>query len=128
MKRIAKNPKISVENGIVKFDRVDALEIAQRFGTPCFIFLENNIRSNCRKLKQELLAFFPDINFFYSIKSNFLEQVCKTVHNEGYGAEVVSQLEYRYAKNLGFSPSEIEVGNPYLPDKFLRELISDCVR
>ncbi len=127
MKKVAKNPKISVEAGVVKFEGVPALNIAQRFGTPCYVFLENKIRTNCQKLKKELQAYFPNLQLFYSIKSNFLAPICTTIHEEGYGAEVISQLEYHHVKKLGFLPQEIEAGGPYLPEQFLNELISDKV-
>ncbi len=127
MKSVAKNPKVSVNAGVFKLEGVPALDIAKQFGTPCFVFLENKIRANCRKLKTELQTILPRLSLFYSIKSNFLGPICRTIHDEGYGAEVTSQLEYRHVKSLGFSPQEIEAGSPYLPEKFLHELISDKV-
>ncbi len=128
MKKVAKNPNVSVEAGVFKLDRVSALQIAQQFGTPSYIFLENKIRANCRNLKKELQSLLPAVRLFYSVKSNFLPSVCKTVHEEGYGVEVVSQLEYHHVKRLGFLPREIIAGGPYLPGEFLDELLSDNVR
>ncbi len=127
MKKVAKNPNVSVEAGLFKLDRVPALNIAQQFGTPSYIFLENKIRANCRKLKQELQSYLPGVRLFYSAKCNFLAPVCKTIHQEGYGVEVVSQSEYRHVKNLGFQPHEILAGGPCLPAEFLEELLSDKV-
>ncbi len=127
MKKIAKNPKVSVDASGFKLDGVPALEIAKRFGTPSYVFLENKIRLNCQKFKKELESCLPSIRLFYSVKSNFLPSVCKTIHEEGYGVEIVSQLEYHHVKRLGFQPHEILAGGPYLPTGFLEELISDKV-
>ncbi len=127
MKKVAKNPNVSVDAGLFKLDGVPALDIVHQFGTPSYVFLENNIRTNCRKLKKELQSLLPNVHLFYSVKSNFLASICKTIHEEGYGVEVVSQLEYHHVKSLGFQPHEILAGGPYLPAEFLEELISDKV-
>ena len=68
------------------------------------------------------------MEFFYSVKANYLGKICEVIHEEGYGAEVVSQLEYENVKRIGFSPADIQAGGPYLPDNFLRVLILDHVK
>jgi len=128
VKKVAKNPLVTLEEDVVKLDGISALQIVQRYGTPTFIFLENKIRLNCRKFKMELTRFFPNTELFYSVKANYLKDICKIVHEEGYGAEVVSQLEYQHVKRIGFAPTEIEAGGPFLPQYFLEELIEDHVK
>jgi len=92
------------------------------------IFLENKIRENIISFNSVFNSFFPKFECFYSFKANFLPEICKIVNSENVGAEVVGLPELHLALKIGFPPSKILVGGPYLPLKLIQESIDNKIK
>ena len=75
-----------------------AAELAERFGTPLYVF-------DGARMEREARAFQavagPDVTVAYSMKSNPLMGVVARLHRAGCGAEVASGHEYRIARRAG---------------------------
>ena len=75
----------------------------------------------------EFLSAFSDIypktNIGYSYKTNYTPKLCKLVNEKGGYAEVVSEMEYDLAIELGVNPKMIIVNGPYKSKKVLEKFI-----
>lgn len=128
MKFISGNPFIKKENGMVLIDSVPLNEIISRFKTPLLIFLENRIRDNIRTFTKVFSSEFKNFHCYYSFKANYLSEICKIVYSEGIGAEIIGLPELKLALKLGFPPSKIIIGGPYLSKELIELSIKSKVK
>lgn len=93
-------------------DGVAVKELVQKYGSPLFVISEKTIRTNYRKAYKAFTTRYPKVQFAWSYKTNYLDAVCKTFHQEGSWAEVVSGFEYQKAINNGVDGSKIIFNGP----------------
>lgn len=96
-----------------EIDGVPVAELTARYGSPVFVFSERRLRDRYQSIHQAFASRYPNVNFSWSYKTNYLDAVCAILHQEGEGAEVVSELEYQKARRLGVPGSEIIYNGPY---------------
>ncbi len=90
-------------------------EMVKRFGSPLFIFDEADIRRRYRRAYEAFSSRYPNVQFGWSYKTNYLKAVCSVFHDEGAIAEVVSEFEYEKARSLGIEGKDIIFNGPYKP-------------
>ena len=128
MKNISGNPFLKKESGKIFIDKVPLDEILNKFKTPLMIFLENRIRANVRTFTNIFHSEFENFHCFYSFKANYLSEICKIVHSEGIGAEIIGLPELKLALKLGFPSNKIIVGGPYLSKELIESSIKNKVK
>lgn len=96
----------------MSFDGFSCAWLAERFGTPAYIYSARAIRSNYRAMIGTLSKHITSaIDIHYAYKGNSSPAICRILHNEGAGAEVVSLGELQEALLLGVPPSRIIFNN-----------------
>jgi len=109
-------------------DGVPIEELVNKFGSPLFVFSEKTLREKFRELKNAFTLRYPNVEFSWSYKTNYLDAICAILHSEGETAEVVSEFEYEKAKRLGIKGEQIIYNGPYKPIDFLRRAVKDGAR
>jgi len=95
------------KSGNLEFDRCELVKLAQKYGTPCYIFSENIIRKKCREY---VTAFSRrNINFEvnYAGKAFLVKALCNILKEEGLGLDAVSGGEIYTALSADFPPEKI---------------------
>ena len=87
---------------------VGCMELAERFGTPLYVFDTGIIRARCRELRTTFLDRWEDTRVRYAAKAFMTRAVCKVIQEEGLGLDVVSMGELYTASSAGFPPEWIE--------------------
>ncbi|MBQ7266887.1 MAG: diaminopimelate decarboxylase, partial [Synergistaceae bacterium] len=87
----------------------DCQELAERFGTPLYVFDTGIIRARCRELRQTFLNCWPNTKVRYAGKAFLIREMARLIRDEGIGLDVVSGGELYTALSAGFPPEEIEV-------------------
>lgn len=87
-------------------------ELLQQFGSPMYLFDEAAFEENYRELEQTFRNYYPRYQIAYSYKTNYTPYICRTVKKLGGFAEVVSGMEYRLAKRLGYEDEKILFNGP----------------
>ena len=87
-------------------------DIVKNFGSPVFVMSEPAIRNQYRKLYREFSNKYPQVQYTWSYKTNYLDAVCCVFHQEGEIAEVVSEFEYQKARRLGVPGDKIIYNGP----------------
>ncbi len=98
-----------------EIDGVPVSDLVTRFGSPLFVFSERRLREKYRQLYQLFSTRYPNVQFSWSYKTNYLDAICAILHQEGETAEVVSEFEYEKARRLGVKGEEIIFNGPYKP-------------
>ncbi len=86
-------------------DGVDLETIAQKYGTPTYVYSESILRRNVQVLKEA----FIDRGFkvSYAMKANSNPAILKLFRDYGLGVDIVSAGEYKMAERVGFTGPEI---------------------
>ncbi|MBW6436417.1 diaminopimelate decarboxylase [Actinoplanes hulinensis] len=79
-------------------------ELADRFGTPLYVYDGDSLREQYRGLRDGL---HPAMEMFYSLKANPNVAVCALLASLGARAEVSSMVELRTALAAGVAPGDI---------------------
>ena len=96
------------EKGHLTIGGADAVELAQRFGTPAYILDENVIRANCRRYREAAIREFgPDALPLYASKALCFKGIYEIAAQEGMGVDCVSGGELYTARAAGFPAERI---------------------
>lgn len=91
------------EKGHLALAGVDVVEMAQKYGTPLYLFDENRIRERCRTYVDAMRsAFGIDALPLYASKAASFKQIYRIVMEEGMGTDLVSSGELYTAASVGF--------------------------
>lgn len=69
-------------------------DLIGEFGSPLFVLSESTIRKTYKEAHRAFSSRYPNVQFAWSYKTNYLNAVCNVFHQEGAWAEVVSGFEY----------------------------------
>jgi diaminopimelate decarboxylase len=98
---------LEVRNDHLTVNGVDTLELVKEFNSPLFVFSENRIRDNIKRLQLAADAVDRPIKFCYASKANSNMAILKTVLEAGIDIEVNSGGELFKALRAGFRPDQI---------------------
>ncbi len=97
-------------------------ELAERFGTPLYVFEGARIEAEARAFQE---AAGPDATIAYSLKANTLMGLVARLHRAGCWAEVASGFEYRTARRAGVPGSRIVFNGPLKTSDELRRALRE---
>ncbi|WP_456382964.1 alanine racemase [Hydrogenimonas sp.] len=100
-------------------------ELAKKYGTPLFVFSQQEIEEKFHRLKDAFTSRYPHVAFGWSYKTNYLNAICNIYHKLGSCAEVVSEFEYQKARALGVEGKDIIFNGPFKPKEALRVAVRE---
>jgi diaminopimelate decarboxylase len=104
---------------------VSVASLAAEFGSPLFVFSETALRQKYRDVHRAFARRYPDVQFAWSYKTNYLNAICTVFHQEGSIAEVVSEFEYEKARNNGIEGRNIIFNGPYKSRASLERAVAE---
>ena len=93
------------KNKSYMIDNVSCKEIANNFGTPCFVYSEEAISGSFKKIKDIFCTEKRDV--YYSVKANSNLTILKLLSNLGSGFDIVSMGELDRVLKIGADPKKI---------------------
>jgi diaminopimelate decarboxylase len=85
----------------------DVVELTREFGTPAYIYAEDDIRSRARAYLEAFRARTDDFEVLYASKAAPITAVYRVCAEEGLSVDVASGGELHMALRAGFDPSRI---------------------
>lgn len=86
----------------------DVTELAEKYGTPLYVYDENVIRSSIRAFKKSMEENYDGNGMvLYASKAFSCKEIYRIAQSEGIGADVVSAGELYTALSAGFLPENI---------------------
>ena len=120
---------LSVRNGVLHIEGVNTLELAERFGTPLFVFSETQIRENLRRFREAFATGWPGpVDVLPAMKANTLLATRRLLSNEGAGADIYSPEELAGVLKTGVDPALVSVNGGGKPKDHLRTCVASGVR
>ncbi len=91
------------EQGHLTFAGMDTVSLAERFGTPLYLFDEERIRQNIRRYREGLSRLYPGKSrVLYASKACSFKEMYRIAAEEGICIDTVSCGEIHTAKEAGF--------------------------
>lgn len=122
MNKFGSGPSTSVLESI---DGVSVQQLAEQYGSPLFVISEHTMRANQQNAYRVFKNRYPNVQFAWSYKTNYLNAVCSVFHQEGSWAEVVSEFEYDKARKLGIPAEHIIFNGPDKSVDALKKAIAE---
>jgi diaminopimelate decarboxylase len=97
-------------------------------GTPLEIACSGMLSGNLARARQLLYPFGWQDNIFYSYKTNPVPDALKILHQNGAGAEVISERELNLALSLGVPPDRIVFNGIYKSPAALRTAVEKKIK
>ncbi len=98
-----------VKNNVFYFDGCNTVELANKYGTPLYVYSENDIIDKCNELKNCFINKFNDVRVAYASKAFLSLYMCKIIEREGFCLDVVSGGELYVALKAKFPADRIEL-------------------
>ena len=124
------NPKIwsktsQRNNGVLTIGGCSTNELAEKFGTPAFIFDESDFKDRAIQWRESLERHFGDHagTVYYAAKAFISKEVTRWVEAAGLGLDVCTGGELAVAIAADFPPSRIEVHGNNKSEKEINEAI-----
>lgn len=110
--------RFAYRNGVLHAEDVSIPQLAERFGTPLYIYSANTVRDRVRAF----FSAFADlpVRFCYAVKANPALAVLRLVASEGVGADTVSGGEIERALAAGVPADRIVFAGVAKTDEEIR--------
>lgn len=100
--------KIRYDENRLYIEDTPAADLAERYGTPLYVYSENQITKNFRQL-QKAFSVIPNVRILYALKANSNPEILRHISSLGAGADTVSAGEIFLALKSGFASSSISL-------------------
>ena len=116
---------LGITDGHLTLGGVDTVLMAEKFGTPLYLFDEDRIRENCRNYVSAMREHYGNGTVAYASKAFLCAEMAKVMNEEGMSLDVVSGGEIYTALKAAFPASRMFFhGNNKTHDEL--ELAVDC--
>ena len=117
---------LSVRDGHLFMEGCEVVRLARRFGTPCYLVSEDQLRRNVRRFHRAFSERWPEgtVRILPSIKANFTLALLRILAQEGTGFDTFGPSELHAALASGADPGLLSV-NGSSKD---REILEAAVR
>ncbi len=108
-------------NGALLIGGIPVEKLAARFGTPLYVYDEEKIRNNYRKVFTTFKKYYSDFRMFYAVKACNNPAIVNILRQEGAGADCASVNEILLAKSVGLSGENVMFSGNFLSDADIRQ-------
>lgn len=116
---------LTYRSGILHIGGVSAVDLAERFGTPLYVYDADAIEKQIGRIKRAFanLPFRP----FYAMKANGNLSILRLIREHGFGCDAVSPGEVYLARRAGFEPEAIWFTCSNVSDEDLRAIADERI-
>ncbi len=121
-----KNKLYSRDKDTLLFDNVNLIDISKKYGTPTYLFSADQIRRNISHLREVMQKYNSQISIAYSMKNNFIPEICGIIAEEVDYFETSSMLEQKIIEKIIQKKKKklhIISTNIYKPDGLIEDVI-----
>jgi diaminopimelate decarboxylase len=113
---------LSVRDGRLFVEDVEAAELARRFGTPAYVVSEDQLRRNARRFTEVFATRWPEgpVAILPALKANTALATRAVLSQEGLGCDTFGAAELWAALRAGVAPAKLSV-NGSIKDAALLE-------
>ncbi len=106
---------------MIEIGGIPAAQLAEQFGTPLYVYDEQKIRENYRRVADAFRRHYPDFKIFYAVKCCNNPAIVNVLRQEGAGADCASVNEILLAKSVGLSGDDVMFSGNFLSDEDIKQ-------
>ncbi|MBN1420450.1 MAG: diaminopimelate decarboxylase [Planctomycetes bacterium] len=110
-------------DGRIWIGGASARELAERYGTPLYVYDETRIRSNFRRVRAAFESRYTPFRLFYAIKASNNPAIARILRQEGAGIDAASVNEILLARHIGAEGQDVIFTGNNLSDEDIREAL-----
>lgn len=96
----------------------DVVDLACEYGTPLYIFDDEHLRTQARRVRQTFASRWRNSLILYATKAYYSPYLARIFKDAGLGIDVTSEGELEIARRVGLSPDKIYLhGNNKTPSE-----------
>lgn len=107
---------LTVHDGSLYIEGVDSSALAEKYGTPLYVYSKNRILENVQRLKNAFKKTGISVNVHYAIKANNNLSILRVLKEAGSGADVSCLPEIELTRYAGFTPEKTIYSGNNNPD------------
>jgi diaminopimelate decarboxylase len=111
------------EHGHLEIGGCDVVEVTREFGTPAYIYAEDDIRARAREYLGAFAARSDDFEVLFASKAAPFTAAYRVLQEEGLSVDVASGGELAMALRAGFEPAGIYLHGNNKTERELREAL-----
>ncbi len=92
---------------MTKISNLDIKLIAEKYGTPVYVYDKQRIISNYKNLRNTFDKYYPNTKIHYSVKANSNPHILKIFNEINAGTDCSSPMEVLLSQKAGFSKENI---------------------
>jgi diaminopimelate decarboxylase len=121
---------LSTRGGHLYIEDCDTIQLLREFGSPLFVFSEDQLRRNIQRFQQAFQKGWPDgpVKVLPAAKANWIPAIQRIIAQEGCGCDIYSPGELTIALGAGFDPQFISVNGVPKDEEHIRRCIQAGVR
>ena len=112
---------MEMKNGNFYIGGIAVAELAAKYGTPTYVYDEQKIRANYRKVNETFRKYYPNFEMFYAVKSCNNPAIVNILRQEGAGADCASVNEILLAKSVGLEGEKVMFSGNFLSDDDIKQ-------
>ncbi|MGG5372710.1 diaminopimelate decarboxylase [Enterococcus sp. AZ196] len=101
--------EFEVQNGHLMWDGCDTVDLAEKFGTPLYVFSQTKIEEKCHELQRDFVEKYENVRVAFASKAFSTLAMLKIIQNQGFSLDVVSDGELYTAIKGAFPAEHIEM-------------------
>ncbi len=106
----------------------DAVTLAAQFGTPLYVFDEEELRESCRDYREAFTSRYANSAVVYASKAYLAPWIAALMEEEGMGLDVVSGGELAVARRAGFPMERVLFHGNNKSEQELREALGGGIQ
>ena len=114
---------MKIKNNQIYLDGMKATELAEKFGTPLYVYDFGQVATNIERLKKAFRQVGLKIKIYYAAKANSSIALLRFLKNKVEGIDAASPQEVKLAIEAGFDPNKIMITTPALTGEDLKYLL-----
>ena len=121
-------PSAAIEGDDLRIGGCLLSDLAERFGTPCFVLDEQALRARARAYVDSMASGHPRSAVYFAVKAYPSASVIRILVEEGLGCDVVGGGELRIALAAGADPARILMHGNAKTDDDIRAALDARIR
>lgn len=101
--------EFETQNGHLMWDGCDTVALAEKFGTPLYVFSQTMIEEKCQELQRDFVEKYENVRVAFASKAFSILAMLKIVQQQGFSLDVVSDGELYTAIKADFPAAHIEM-------------------
>jgi diaminopimelate decarboxylase len=114
--------------GVLHIGGCSGAGLAEKYGTPLYVYDETRIRSNYRRILASFRKYYEKFSLYYAVKANNNTAILRILETEGAGADVSGPAEIYLAKKAGFTGERILYSGNYHTDDELAYAVKERLK